>query len=175
MWLSVTSNSQIASYSASSLAPIQTGQWSWGGLLIRPCPLSRTRCYSEKAFHVEITLRQHNLSMLTEMWDTDVDERVWVARVRSGGWEASSLPLKTSLIISTWMLPENTPRAPPWNSCCSDPRPLLCGPHCRGGQTQPQGLGFHRPAPHHSGGCWSFPRSQPRWGSSRAPPEPGGG
>lgn len=92
--------------------PIQTGQWSWKGPN-SSAPLSRTCCYNEIAFDVEITLQQ--ISVLVE-WDTDVNQWVCMARVRSGGWDVSSSLVKVVLEENKLYyihldVPENTPCA----------------------------------------------------------------
>lgn len=55
------------------------------------------------------------ISVLAE-WDTDVNQGVCMARVRSGGWEVSSSPVKVvleedKLCYIHLAVPENTPRA----------------------------------------------------------------
>lgn len=72
--------------------------------------------------------------MLPEMWDTDVNEWAWVARVRRGGWDVSSLPAKVALEEDKLgHIYLDAPREHPTCSSHShgtDPGPLLWGPHC---------------------------------------------
>lgn len=60
---SFTTTSQIASYLASLEGQwITAEEWSWREHLIFLYPLSRTCCYSEKAFNLERTFATANLT-----------------------------------------------------------------------------------------------------------------
>lgn len=67
------------------------------------------------------------ISVLVE-WDTDVNQWVCMARVRSGGWDVSSSPVKVvleedKLYYIHLDVPENTPRTLRPKSHCRDPGP----------------------------------------------------